>query len=162
MPAPKTDWRVAVVAVVGAIFGIDAAFDNFTRGMLLKGLSALSLIGLFSPALLISRRRWLFRVAVGFCVFEILVSGLAFVGSIFSPMDPMSFTIHFFGIEVFYLDGLGGQFFYFAGRAAVFFAAIVLLLSRREEPNQPLEPTPPSVTPPAGAGVAPDGGVAHL
>ena len=31
-----------------------------------------------------------------------------------------------------------------------------------QEPNQPSEPTPPSVTPPAAAGAAPDGGVAHL
>lgn len=115
---------------------MDAAFDNFTRGMLLKGFSALPLICLFAPALLISRRRWFFRLAVGFCVFEILISGLAFVGSLFSPMDPRSFTIHFFGMKVFYLESLGGQFFYFAGRAAVFLSATVLLLSRNEVSNQ--------------------------
>ena len=38
----------------------------------------------------------------------------------------------------------------------------LFILWRKSEPNQPLEPTPISVTPAANAPVAPDTGVAHL
>ena len=103
--------------------------------MLSKGLSALSLICLFSPLLLLSHRRWLFRVAAGFCLFEAFGSGLVFLSSLFSPMNPLSFSIWVFGVKVLYLDTLGSQFLYFAIRGAAFFAAFILIVDRKQEPN---------------------------
>jgi hypothetical protein len=162
MPVSKKDWRIVIVAAVGTLNGVDAAFDNFTRGMLLKGLSALPLICLFAPALMVSRRRWLFRLAEAFCLFEVFGSGLVFLGSLVSVMDPMSFTIRIFTVKVLYLDGVGSQFLYFAARGVAFFIAFLFLVTRREEPNKAPEPTSGIVTPPAEQEVAPIPPVAHL
>jgi hypothetical protein len=154
MNASKHDWSLVVVVALGTAYGVEKTTEVIARALFMKGLAALSLIYLLTPFLL-SRRRWLFRVAYAFCIFEVLASGLMLLSSFVSAINPISFTIRLFTVKTLYLDTLGSQFLYFAGRAALFLTALVLLAgTKKKEPNKAPEPTTGAVTPRATEGTS--------
>jgi hypothetical protein len=149
MRSKKADWRIWIVAFLGVQWGISYAARMLPRAP--EDLSALALLGVFSPILLYFRPVWLVSAARWFCLFQIGISALLFFGSLVSAMNPVGFHVYLFGFKLGTVWNLGGQFLYFALRATAFgVSAICLRDHTREGPNQSPEPTVMSVTPPAG------------